>query len=286
VPGDWILHLAAEGFRQLLIFLSSSLNNARVSPALHLLQSTCCVGGFMQYIVTCRASTDRRFTLSLKGGIDMKRKTRLIYAAALTAGVALTLSVVSKMPARAQSEDDGEGPSRVERGLEIAPVKLNFDGKIRELVGLGSYIVNAQASCNDCHSAGTATQYISNPYLRSPFFVPPKKVNTATYLGGGRDFGPQRPAPAVYPHIVSRNLTPDKTGLPVGGRSFSEFLKIFRTGVDLDHFHPNCTPGALPGCMPPPFNGDLLQVMPWPNYQSMTEHDIRAIYEYLSASPA
>jgi hypothetical protein len=214
----------------------------------------------------------------------MIRNTRLIYAAALTAGIALTLSVVSKTTAKPQSENDGEGPSRVEIGFQIAPVKLNLDGKNRELVGLGSYIVNAQASCNDCHSAGPATQYISNPYLRSPIFVPPKKTNPATYLGGGRDFGPQLPAPG-YPHIVSRNLTPDKTGLPAGGRSFSDFLKIFRTGVDLDHFHPNCAPGALPGCMPPPFNGDLLQIMPWPNYQSMTDHDIRAIYEYLKAVP-
>jgi hypothetical protein len=38
--------------------------------------------------------------------------------------------------------------------------------------------------------------------------------------------------------------------------------------------------------MPPPFNGDLLQIMPWPAYSHMTEHDIRAIYEYLSAIPS
>jgi hypothetical protein len=153
----------------------------------------------------------------------MKRKSRLFYAAALTAGIAFTFSVMSKTPVKAQSENDGEGPSRVEIGFAIAPVKLNLEGKNRELVGLGSYIVNAQASCNDCHSAGPATQYISNPYFRSPIFVPPKKTNPATYLGGGRDFGPQLPVPG-YPHIVSRNLTPDKTGLPEGGRSFSDFL--------------------------------------------------------------
>ena len=55
--------------------------------------------------------------------------------------------------------------------------------------------------------------------------------------------------------------------------------------MDLDHVHPNCAPGSLPGCMPPPFNGDLLQIMPWPAYQEMTDYDIRAIYEYLSAIP-
>jgi hypothetical protein len=213
----------------------------------------------------------------------MKTKARLIFTAVLTAGVALTFGLVSKTPAKAQGEEDGEGQSRVQRGFDVAPVKLNLEDKDRALVGLGSYLVNV-FDCNGCHGGPPATQFISNPYLRSPFFIPPKKINPATYLGGGRDFGPQKPLPG-YPHIVSRNLTPDKTGLPVGGRSFSQFLQIIRTGVDLDHFHPNCGPGALPGCMPPPFNGDLLQIMPWPALQGMTDHDIRAIYEYLSAIP-
>lgn len=34
-----------------------------------------------------------------------------------------------------------------------------------------------------------------------------------------------------------------------------------------------------------PFDGNLLQIMPWPLFQSMTVHDLRAIYEYLSAIP-
>jgi len=49
------------------------------------------------------------------------------------------------------------------------------------------------------------------------------------------------PSTPGTPDIVSRNLTPDKTGLPVGGRTFDEFVEILRTGVDLDHLHPNCT---------------------------------------------
>jgi hypothetical protein len=35
----------------------------------------------------------------------------------------------------------------------------------------------------------------------------------------------------------------------------------------------------------PPFNGDLLQVMRWPFFSNMTDHDLRAMYEYLSAIP-
>ena len=38
-------------------------------------------------------------------------------------------------------------------------------------------------------------------------------------------------------------------------------------------------------CFNPPFNGDLLQVMPWPEYQDWTDHDLVAIYEYLKAIP-
>ena len=32
--------------------------------------------------------------------------------------------------------------------------------------------------------------------------------------------------------------------------------------------------------------GQVLQVMPWPVYQTMSDHDLRAVYEYLSAIPA
>jgi hypothetical protein len=38
-------------------------------------------------------------------------------------------------------------------------------------------------------------------------------------------------------------------------------------------------------CLPAPFTGDLLQIMPWPNYHDLTDHDLRAIYEYLSTIP-
>ncbi len=59
-----------------------------------------------------------------------------------------------------------------------------------------------------------------------------------------------------------------------------------RTGVDLDNLHPQCPAGTVnSSCVPAPFNGSLLQVMPWPTVQNMSDHDLRAIYEYLSAIP-
>ena len=160
-------------------------------------------------------------------------------------------------------------------------------GRNRVLVGLGSFIVNAQADCNGCHSQGPPTEFIptGNPYLLKPPFGPfsgKTKINPATYLGGGNDFGALIPGSA---HIVSRNLTPDKNGRPEGGNTFSEFLHILRTGVDMDRLHPNCTGAPNAGCIPAPFNGALLQIMPWPIFSNMTDNDIRAIYEYLSAIP-
>jgi hypothetical protein len=48
---------------------------------------------------------------------------------------------------------------------------------------------------------------------------------------------------------------------------------------------PSGTGAPNSGCIPPPFQGDLLQVMPWPNFKDLTEHEMRAIYEYLKAVP-
>ncbi len=183
---------------------------------------------------------------------------------------------------RGKADDRGnDSESRIEQGFEIAPVPLNLAGKNRALVGLGSYIVNGPGDCNACHNAGPG----NNQFLPggNPFFGKPKKVNPATYLGGGRNFGPFVPGSA---DIISRNLTPDKTGLPEGGHTFDEFVLIMRTGVDLDHLHPICPVGTVnPACVPLPFDGNLLQVMPWPNFQNMTDNDVRAMYEYLSAIP-
>lgn len=154
-----------------------------------------------------------------------------------------------------ESNSDGSN-SRIKRGFEIAPVHLNLEGKNRVLVGLGSYIVNAQGGCNDCHTHPSYTDG------GDPFKGQPKQINAAQYLTGGRQFGP----------FTSRNLTPDpNTGLPAD-LTFKQFLEVIRKGTDFDLKHPMISP--------------LLQVMPWPVYQDMTDRDLRAVYEYLSAIPS
>ncbi len=221
-------------------------------------------------------------------------RSKLIFKvlAASATLVAITLLLSSSRTPRVSAgpeSDRDQDQRKIRIGLEIAPVPLNFERKDRELVGLGSYIVNAQADCNGCHSQGPATEYLGpgNPYLLSPPHGPytgTQHVNPATYLGGGRDFGPFG-SKLELTHLYSRNLTPDKTGRPEGGHTFEEFLTIMRTGKDYDQVHPNCTGAPDGNCLLPPFNGDVLQVMPWPVHQNMTEQDLRAIYEYLSAIP-
>jgi hypothetical protein len=168
---------------------------------------------------------------------------------------------------------------------------------------LGSYWVNGVSDCNFCHTSGGPPNY-NFAAGGNPYFGQPKKTDPVTYLAGGTDFGPAvLPVPGVYPppdywlpsgpyvgpDIITRNLTPDKNGRPEGGRTFEQFKEILRHGTDLDRIHLTCTePPSDPNtatCLPPPVDGSLLQVMPWPNFQDMTDHDIRAIYEYLSAIP-
>src|SRR6202171_1797586 len=162
---------------------------------------------------------------------------------------------------------------KVQTGFAIAPVPLNMQNKDPNLVGYGSYLVKAVADCNVCHSAGPPTQFApgGNPYLSQH----PTVVNPATYLGGGRDFGAFPDPAGPFPHVISRNLTPDNTGLAEGGKTIDQFLQIMRTGIDMDHAHPTCAGPPNGKCLPPPFNGDLLQIMPWPAFQYMTNDDLR-----------
>ncbi|MFL6463389.1 MAG: cytochrome C [Bryobacteraceae bacterium] len=163
-----------------------------------------------------------------------------------------------------REEREGSDEARIKRGLAHAPVPLNLKGKNLDLVGLGSYFVNVAGDCNGCHTSDQANPYLPghNPYLGESELIDPDK-----YLVGGSEF---IPAHGDFPAIVSRNLRPEANGLPAG-RTLAEFREILRTGIDLDHAHPQY--------------GPLLQVMPWPAFGKMTNRDIRAIYEYLSALP-
>ncbi len=176
--------------------------------------------------------------------------------------------------------------SYVQQGFDISPIpesQLNLKGKNHDLVGLGSYLVNAAGDCSGCH---TFPQFLppgdsagSNPSAGDPFRPTGSSqstsaqlsanFNVAHYLAGGQCFGP----------FMARNITPDSTGLPEG-LTESDFITVMRTGEDIhcekDTSDPICSLGP---------HTPVLQVMPWPTYHSLTDRDLKAIYAYLSALP-
>jgi hypothetical protein len=170
-----------------------------------------------------------------------------------SAGIAV-LAVASLLSTRPAQGDDDNGASEVLRGLAIAPVPLNLQGKDRELVGLGSYIVNAQAACNDCHTCPSFAPG-HNPYPPPVGVSGDGQINSVNYLAGGVNFGV----------AISRNLTPDSNGKPEG-LTLKQFISVFRTGHD-------------------PIENETLTIMPWPVYRYMTTRDLVAIYTYLTAIP-
>jgi len=222
--------------------------------------------------------------------MSVKQLVAAVGTVAGFAGLIVAGTLLSSPRVHADDEHGESDEAQIKIGFEIAPVQLTYDQHNRKLVGLGSYLVNASSGCNGCHSAGPTTEYAPghNPFMRLGPFTPPAQLNTHTYLGGGRDFGQIGPitSPTIPPHIVSRNLTPDKSGLPEGGATFAEFYNTIRHGIDADNAHPNCNGTTITDhCFNPPFNGNLLQVMPWPEYQDWTDRQLHAVYEYLKAIP-
>jgi hypothetical protein len=189
-----------------------------------------------------------KYTAIIKRGITL-------CAAVATLVLAGTLIGAANQEQHETTDSTGLPKKIWKRGLEIAPVPLNLQGKSKKLVGEGSYIVNAQGACADCHT---------NPIFLpggNPFLGQTEQINTERYLAGGRAFGPV---------IRSANITPDAQGLPAG-LTLDQFIEVMRTGRDFKNRHPQISP--------------LLQTHPWPFFAKMTDDDLTAIYEYLRAVP-
>ena len=118
-----------------------------------------------------------------------------VVKATLALSVATTITLVGmKLSSKQVHADEPDSDATlVAIGLSIAPSFINMEGKDPNLVGLGSFIVNAQADCNGCHGSDPANEYLptNNPYFLKPNF--PAKYNQATYLNGGQNFGPAGP---------------------------------------------------------------------------------------------
>jgi hypothetical protein len=242
------------------------------------------------------------------------------FVSAATLGTALILLIATNIASFAKDQDQNQNEDQesshliVEQGFAASPIpenKLNLFGKDRNQVGLGSYLVNAAADCNGCHSfprflrpggtvpgtngnpTGNATRPYqgSNPIYGDPYLDPPPQSvkdqlkanhNVKHFLAGGRCFG----------GFMARNLTPDDSGRP-RGLTEAEFITVMRTGADVscNKQQPPLYGGIPDGVcnLPDPpganvfYNPLVLQTMSWPTYHSLTDGDLKAIYAYLSA---
>lgn len=185
-------------------------------------------------------------------------RTRLL-AIGLAAGIAAcTGSTGPQGPAGTAGQNGMNGSNgqngndiilsdKAKLGLDIAPVALDLagkDGPTIEKIGQGSYLVNAIIDCSGCHTG------------------------TAGYLGGGVPFQFAIPGD-TGDFVVSRNLTPDATGLML---SEDQFIEALTTGRDFSQTGTNAG------------NGQLI-IMPWYQFRWLHTDDLHAIYAYLKAIP-
>ena len=170
-------------------------------------------------------------------------------AAAILISVPVTFAATT-MPAMAQGNSD------IAIGKEIASqikIAITIPPNVPPAsVYLGSYIVNAVAACNRCHSN---SEWATN---NNPFMGQPQVTNTSCYLNGGKKVGVS----------VSSNLTPDPTSGKPAGLTLAQFVEVMRTGVS------------------PKNPSHILQSMPWPYFKDMADNDLNAIYDYLSSIPS
>jgi hypothetical protein len=157
------------------------------------------------------------------------------------------------------------------RGLSISPLAIgasdeeSHDGEERGRgagLGVGSYIVNALAHCNDCHTHPD----------RTPGGA---KVNTASFLTGGTVFATPPPLRPIMKTVraTSANLEGAKLGFfHEPGDSYARFRSIIKTGTLVDETPPR--PLAFP------------MSLVAPNLAKLLESDLRAVYDYAKAVPA
>jgi len=170
---------------------------------------------------------------------------------------------------------------RFRRGFEIAPVPLNLKNKNRELVGTWQLHRECRRRLQRLPH-GTSTPRNTRPGQSLLQGNQPKVVNQNTYLAGGNLFVL---IPGITPDIFTRNLTPDRQGVlraVAPSRNSADPKNRRRLGSGPSELfgrrHDNCFPACSRSMATAA--GDAVA-----KFQNMTDHDLRAIYEYLSPIP-
>jgi hypothetical protein len=150
------------------------------------------------------------------------------------------------------------------RGLEVSPVKQprRLRGEELEAYGVGSYIANTMAHCNDCHT----------PPDRTPDQA---KVNTASFLTGGTVFTAPPPLQPLLGAVRA-------TSANLKGASHGFFAEPDDT---YERFASIITAGALTDETPPrplAFPMNLVAA----NLAKLLEPDLQAVYAYAKNTPS
>lgn len=183
--------------------------------------------------------------------------------------VAIAVVLAMGLATAGHAENIDKIQNRVKKGFAISPVALRYKKNVKDLVGYGSYLVNGPGGCVSCHTYPEYLTTEGDPFVTGDPTSP--EINTRHFLGGGQCFGP----------FIARNITPDPaTNLPAD-LTLKNFMTAMRTGLD-----EQCIVNpSNPICSQEPDTGGTLQVMPWPAYHYMNDHDLKAIYYYLTAVP-
>ncbi|MDC0707618.1 cytochrome C [Stigmatella sp. ncwal1] len=168
---------------------------------------------------------------------------------------------------RAIPADDAEYPGFASRGLAIQPLAdppglASFSAQDKAKYGRGSYLVNAVAECNSCHT-NPDRNYQGGP---NPNFG---KITTAAYLTGGRvfDVPPGLNAMTGYSRTLGANLL---------GATHSRLPDTYETFRDI------MTSGKVAGPEPRrPLGFPMSSAAE--AYAKMLDSDLQDIYFYLKS---
>lgn len=166
--------------------------------------------------------------------------------------------------ARPLPPDGGVDPDNVLYGLALLPTAVPskfgaLDAEQQAQFGRGSYLVNAVADCNGCHTNP------SRDFKQGPTYL---KVNTAAYLAGGAVWSvqPFRQATTGFVRTMAANLTGTSNGFFHKTQiSFPLFEGLLATGLHVEDPDPH--PLAWP--------------MQWQHFRLMTLADLEAVYTYM-----
>jgi hypothetical protein len=163
-------------------------------------------------------------------------------------------------------ESDPQGnsipdPGNLLRGLAINPlgeVTPPTDTAGQSLFARGSYLINAMADCNGCHTNPSTTSQTST------------KLNAAMYLTGGQVFDTPPPLQPLLGTVraASANLQGSTNGFFTKSTvEFSTFLTLITQGIHADD---------------PPPQAHLAFPMPWQTFRNMQLADLQAIFVYMN----